>query len=314
MKLTANFLRVALVSAALSALCVLSAGATYAGGTVTADALRLRESASDSATILATAPKDAPVVLLEEAVNGWFKVDYKTLVGYMSADYLTASTTLDAPLGYGVVDTDGDPLNLRIDASTNAPLVCSIPGYTALEIVGIKDGWYKVNFGDKVGYVSSDYIRLAKDETGARSDGKGLEAKSPAEALAGSSVGAQAVSIAKQQLGKPYVSGAKGPNAFDCSGFVYYVYKQLGYQLNGGSSTQFRNYGTPVNSISDLQPGDLFFICNPRYSGGNITSHVGIYIGGGQFIHASTSSNVTIDSIYANSYANYFVGGRRIAT
>ncbi|MEG0824938.1 MAG: SH3 domain-containing C40 family peptidase [Oscillospiraceae bacterium] len=314
MRLTTKLFRIGLVAAALCAMCVLSAFAVYGGGTVNADALRLRASADGNSDILATAPKDAAVVVLEQAVNGWFKVDYKTLVGYMSADYLNATLSMEAPLGWGVVDTDGVSLNLRAGVGTASALLDSIPAYTALEIAGITNGWYRVVYNGNTGYVSSDYIRLSKDETGARNDGKGLEAKSKkAAAEAASTLGAQAVAIAKQQIGKPYVSGAKGPNAFDCSGFVYYVYKQLGYSLNGGSSTQFRNYGTPVNSMNELQPGDLFFICNPAYSGGNITSHVGIYIGGGQFIHASTvGGTVTTDSIYTSWYGGYFVGGRRI--
>ncbi|MEG0596724.1 MAG: SH3 domain-containing C40 family peptidase [Oscillospiraceae bacterium] len=314
MRLTAKLFRIGLIAAALCALCVISAFAVYGGGTVNADALRLRTFADGDSTILATAPKDAAVVVLEDAVDGWFKVDYKTLVGFMSAEYLNVTPVMDAPLGWGVVDTDGDPLNFRADVGTSSALLGSIPAYTALELVGVNNGWYKITYDGKTGFVSADYIRLSKDETGARNDGKGLEARSKKAAEeAASTLGAKAVAIAKQQIGKPYVSGAKGPNAFDCSGFVYYVYKQLGYNLAGGSSTQFRTYGTPVNSMNELQPGDLFFICNPAYSGGNITSHVGIYIGGGQFIHASTvGGTVTTDSIYTSWYGGYFVGGRRI--
>ncbi|MEG1579254.1 MAG: SH3 domain-containing protein, partial [Oscillospiraceae bacterium] len=225
MRLTAKLFRIGLVAAALCSMCVLSAFAVYGGGTVNADALRLRTFADVNSDILATAPKDAAVVVLEDAVDGWFKVDYKTLVGYMSSDFLNATKVMDAPLGWGVVDTDGVSLNLRAGVGTTAALLDSIPAYTALEITGVNDGWYKVTYEKQSGYVSADYIRLSKDETGARNDGKGLEARSKKAAEeAASALGAKAVAIAKQQIGKPYVSGAKGPNAFDCSGFVYYVY------------------------------------------------------------------------------------------
>lgn len=346
MKVTVKLFRLALMLCALCALCVISAAAaSYGVGHVDADALRLRATPATDGEILATAPGGTKVVLLEDEVDGWYKVDYKTMIGYMSADWIIAYTSYETDLGYGVVDTDGDPLNLRAEPTTESKILDIIPGYTSMKLLGIKDGWYKVSYMGSTGYVSSDYIRLAKNESGDRNDGNSLEATPAPSYSSGSSnsgssssgnsgsssssssgsgytatytdtssastLGAKVVAIAKAQLGKPYVLGAKGPNAFDCSGFVYYVYSQLGYNLCGGSSTQYRSYGTPV-SFSDLQPGDLYFIRNPRYSGGYATSHVGIYIGGGQIIHASTDGAVVISSIYSNGYDTYFVGARRI--
>jgi cell wall-associated NlpC family hydrolase len=108
------------------------------------------------------------------------------------------------------------------------------------------------------------------------------------------------VGIAMQELGKPYVWGASGPSAFDCSGLVAYVYAQVGVSLPHNAAAQY-GYGSPV-AYEDLQAGDLVF-----FSG---LGHVGIYIGAGQFIHAPhTGDVVKISSL--SSHGGY-VGARRL--
>jgi cell wall-associated NlpC family hydrolase len=90
---------------------------------------------------------------------------------------------------------------------------------------------------------------------------------------------ASALKYALSKVGKPYRYGAAGPNAFDCSGLVYWSFKQAGIDLPRTSRAQSR-VGKPV-SRSQLRPGDLVFFYKP-------VSHVGIYIGDGKFVHAST--------------------------
>ena len=90
------------------------------------------------------------------------------------------------------------------------------------------------------------------------------------------------VGVALQYLGTPYVWGGSSPGGFDCSGLVEYVYNQVGVSLPHNAAAQF-GYGTPVPE-SDLQPGDLVF-----FDG---LGHVGIYIGGGQYIHAPHTGDV----------------------
>ncbi len=92
------------------------------------------------------------------------------------------------------------------------------------------------------------------------------------------------VGIAMRYLGRPYAWGTAGPNAFDCSGFVMYCYGQVGVSLPHSSAAQY-SCGKRV-SRDELQPGDLVFF------GRRHISHVGIYIGGGNFIHASSSGDV----------------------
>jgi cell wall-associated NlpC family hydrolase len=108
------------------------------------------------------------------------------------------------------------------------------------------------------------------------------------------------VGLAMQELGKPYVWAAAGPDSFDCSGLVQYVFAQVGVSLPHNAAAQY-GYGTPV-SYGDLQPGDLVF-----FEG---LGHVGIYIGGGQFIHAPHTGDVV--KISSLSDHGGYVGARRI--
>jgi peptidoglycan DL-endopeptidase CwlO len=110
------------------------------------------------------------------------------------------------------------------------------------------------------------------------------------------------VGIAMHYLGTPYVWGGASPSGFDCSGFVMYVFAQIGVSLPHSSYAQY-GYGSPV-SRGDLQPGDLVF-----FDG---LGHVGIYIGGGSFIHAPHTGDVVKISSMSGWYASTFVGGRRL--
>ncbi len=104
-------------------------------------------------------------------------------------------------------------------------------------------------------------------------------------------------------LGTPYVWGGASPGGFDCSGLVAYAYSQVGVSLPHYTGAQW-NVGVGV-SRSDLQPGDLVFF--------NGLGHVGIYIGGGQFIHAPHSGDVVkISSLSESWYAATYVGARRV--
>jgi cell wall-associated NlpC family hydrolase len=110
------------------------------------------------------------------------------------------------------------------------------------------------------------------------------------------------VGIAMQYLGTPYVYGGASPGGFDCSGFVMYVFGQIGVSLPHNAAAQY-GYGTPV-SRSQLQPGDLVFF--------NGLGHNGIYIGGGQFIHSPHTGDVVKISSISGWYSSTWVGARRL--
>ena len=288
-----RLLRVALLGTVLTAMCTIGASAaTLGAGTVTADALRLRSTPATEGEILATVSSGTSVVVLDEAEDGWYKVNYNSVEGYMSGEYLDVATKAETDLGYGKVDADGSTLNMRAGASTSFDSLCSIPSGTVLELEGVYEGWYKVTYAGNTGYVSSDYITITTEPTTAAS----------------SALGEQVVALAKQYLGTPYVLGGNGPSSFDCSGFTKYIYAQFGYTLNRTATDQLQN-GVSI-SRDELQPGDLVFF---RYRTSKPVSHVGIYIGGGEFIHASTNRYmVQIDQMNSGHYANVFVYARRI--
>ncbi|MGY1724719.1 NlpC/P60 family protein [Blastococcus sp. SYSU DS0533] len=130
----------------------------------------------------------------------------------------------------------------------------------------------------------------------------GAALPAPSAVTAPSSAAQVAVNTALAQIGDPYVWGAGGPNAFDCSGLTSYAYAAAGVTLPHSSRSQSQ-MGTPV-SRSELQPGDLVFFYSP-------VSHVGMYIGNGQMVHASTSGQpVKVASL--DSMGSYN-GARRIA-
>ncbi|HEX9350237.1 MAG TPA: NlpC/P60 family protein [Gaiellaceae bacterium] len=110
------------------------------------------------------------------------------------------------------------------------------------------------------------------------------------------------VGIAMQYLGTPYVWGGASPSGFDCSGFVMYVFAQVGVSLPHNAAAQY-GYGMPV-SRDQLQPGDLVFF--------NGLGHDGIYIGGGQFIHSPHTGDVVKISSISGWYSSTWVGARRL--
>jgi cell wall-associated NlpC family hydrolase len=117
-----------------------------------------------------------------------------------------------------------------------------------------------------------------------------------------STLGGQAVAIAEQYLGVPYVWGGASPSGFDCSGLVMYVYGRLGVSLPHNAAAQY-GMGTPVPRDA-LEPGDLVF-----FDG---LGHVGIYVGGGSFIHAPHTGTVVQISSLSGWYSSEYVGARRI--
>ncbi|HSC74458.1 MAG TPA: NlpC/P60 family protein [Gaiellaceae bacterium] len=133
--------------------------------------------------------------------------------------------------------------------------------------------------------------------------GVGVGASTPeGSTVAPPNVHGGVVGIAMHYLGVPYVWGGASPRGFDCSGLVMYVFAQIGVSLPHSSYAQ-AGMGTPV-SISQLQPGDLVFFTG--------ASHEGIYIGGGQFVHAPHTGDVVKISSLSGYYASAFYTARRI--
>ena len=291
----------------------------FGTGTVTASSsLRLRSQASTSSATLAKAPKGTRVEVLEDAVNGWYKVSLNGTVGYMSADYLTVTPTeakeeteapaeesgkeaekseekaAEAKALTGRVTTE--VLNVRSGAGTKYSRVGKVYAGDVVTILAEADGWYQIDTGSVDGYVSAEYVNVIDPEAAANA----------------ATLGAQFAELAKQHLGVPYVYGGTSPSGFDCSGIIYYVAKSMGYSVPRTATNQW-NAGYTKVSRSELQPGDLVFFTNTYHSSKYIT-HVGIYVGDGKFLHASspTSGGVIITPLSNSYYSSRFVGGRRM--
>lgn len=114
------------------------------------------------------------------------------------------------------------------------------------------------------------------------------------------------ISGAMQYIGVPYVFGGTTPYGFDCSGYVKYVFAQAGISLPRTADAQYE-VGTPVSTY-ELIPGDMVFFTTYTYG----ASHVGIYLGDGNFIHASSSSGVMISSLNSSYWSSRYIGSRRI--
>lgn len=307
-----------LLTAALTlSLTVGAAGAVSFGtGTVNATSLNLRSQPSTTAASLGLVAGGTTVDVLEDAINGWYRVNCGGTEGYMSADYLLV-TALDSEanaeavadgespaedsfsdLGNGKVTLTSGYLNIRSTPALTGDKVGSVPNGTVVALDQWVDGWYLVTYRGITGYISQDYIVLTEENVAV-----------PTES---SAVGSDVVALAMQYLGCPYGYGKSGPSSFDCSGFTSYIYGLMGYTLNRTASTQLNNNGVSV-ARADLQVGDLVFFRD--YSCKKSASHVGIYIGEGQFIHSSSSSSksgVKISSLYETWYANRYVGAKRV--
>ena len=304
-----------------------AAGQTMYGiGFVNTSGLRLRSQPSTSSRVLATASKNDCVVVISKE-GSWYKVNYNLNEGYMHESYLDVLTKENAELGYGKVT--GTSVNLRSGPSTASRRVAVASKNDKCYILGLNDGWYKVIYGSSICYIRSDYLELTEipyeNQASANSPkfyrhGKSTGVTPSAAALNGTSAstgttstgsvtGAQILAKAQQYLGTPYVSGGASPSGFDCSGFVYYVLKSLGYSPSRTPSGQY-SMGTSV-SKSDLRAGDIVFFAGTYASG---ISHVGIYAGNGQFIHAPNSrSTVSYSDLTSGYWANHYYGARRVA-
>ena len=259
-------------------------------GATTGSSLRLRAEASTSSNIITTLDKGVAVAVLDDTLDGWYKIAFNGNTGFVSANYMVIDED-NVFTSYGRVNADG--VNVRAGANTDSQILASIDTGTVVTVNGFVDGWYDVTckYGTE-GYIRSDFLDLTTSS--ATSSGSGI------------------VATAKQYLGTRYVYGGAAPGGFDCSGFTMYVYKQYGYSLPHTASGQWQSgLGTRVYSIGSLQPGDLVFFNDPSRNAGKACSHAGIYVGGGQFIHASSSRSrgVIISDLTSGYYNTYFVGG-----
>lgn len=309
-RLISMLLALALLAGVFTAVAVTASAktiATHIGIVKARGGLRLREDASTSSKILATAPYGDYVVVLEKK-GDWYRVNYNLQIGYMSGDYLTLKEKENIDLGIGKVTSS--VVNIRTSPNTSSKVVHQVKKNDTVEIFGFNCGWYKVNSKNQVGYIRSDLVELTEKPAenfgvnrGNSSSGSSSSGSSSTTTL---SKGEKLAAYAKTFVGYPYVYGGSSPSGFDCSGFMQYVHRQMGYTIKRTATAQLSN-GRKVTR-DELKPGDMVF-----FGYGSTATHVGMYIGGGKFVHAENSgTGVVISELFTGYYSGRYLTARRI--
>ena len=204
---------------------------------------------------------------------------------------------------------------VRSKPSKDGEIVTSLIKNTDVTVTGENGDWYKIKFNNYEGYIFKELLSDSKlEETNRSTVDRYSETNTSNEETESesqtSAIGEQIVAYAKQYLGCPYVYGAAGSSSFDCSGFTMYVYKHFGYELSHSATAQSKK-GTYV-AKEDLMPGDLVFFLDYETMDG--IGHCGIYVGDGNFIHASSGSGycVKVSTLTSGSYAKRYSTARRL--
>lgn len=239
--------------------------------------LNIRQEASTDSEVIGILTNHNACELLEDA-GEWYKVTSGKVTGYVNKQYLVTGDEAESIAEQEiktVATVNTETLNVRAEKSTEAAVLSQVGNSEAFTVNSVADGWVEISVDDSVGYISQDYVTLAQ----ALPTAKTIEQVKYGDGV--SDVRASVVSYALQFVGNRYVWGGTSlEKGVDCSGFTMRILGKYGISLPHSSRAQ-PSYGTKI-SASEAKPGDLFF-----YGSGRSISHVAIYIGNGQIVHAS---------------------------
>ncbi|MDY5963854.1 MAG: SH3 domain-containing protein [Peptostreptococcus porci] len=255
--------------------------------------------------------------VVSKSSNGWYKVILKDgTTGWASGKYINLTNEVDkSNVSEFIKGSENDVkstesnttvssnqgtvnskvgLNVRAGAGTKNAVISTLKSNAVVNIIGEENGWYKIKLSDgSTGYVGASFINrtasaTTTDNTKVASTAKQADVKTAVGDTTPSATGNKVADYAQTLLGTRYTWGGSSTSGFDCSGFTQYVYKNaLGVDIPRVSRAQ-ATVGSAV-STSSMKVGDLLYFDT---TGSGTTSHVGIYLGNGKFIHASgTATN-----------------------
>ena len=302
------------------ALVSTAAMAATVPGKISGTNVKMRKAPNTSATIIQKLTNSTVTVV--DKSGDWYKVSFNKKTGWVNDDYIKLVSVK------GNINSNG--VNFRISPSTSSKKISVLKKNTAVVVLQTSKGWNKIKIGTKTGYVASKFVSnsaakttsnlntatketVSKDvfQTTAAKVSRSTDAVTLSDALEeAETINDRIVSYAKQFNGVKYLYGGDTPQSgFDCSGFVGYVYIKFGVKLNRSAAGMYSN-GLKV-SKKELEPGDiLFFDASSRKASGTI-DHVGLYLGGDSFIHAS-SSNGKVRIQKLSEYRGIYLGAKRV--
>ncbi|RRR67361.1 MAG: glycoside hydrolase [Candidatus Viridilinea halotolerans] len=274
---------------------------------------------------------------LVQQYNGWFLVEYGTQYGWVTTDFLEIvpgviervpeATTIPDPNPPLVGTVLENSVNMRRGPGSAYDRVGSVNADTGVTLLARHRDWYNVQLSNGTkAWIFSDLLRvspMAARRVPVTNNIPALPVRTPATVARTTTTGGgggtaapvyvpasgDVASFAVQFVGSRYVWGGTSPSGFDCSGLSTYVYRQFGVHLPRTAASQYSSrVGAMIGGMGNLAPGDLMFFATGR---GGI-SHVSIYIGGGQMVHAMTPRyGVQISSIWSGYWQSTYVGAVR---
>lgn len=241
--------------------------------------LNVRAEAGEDAKIVGKLPADAGCEILDSQ-DGWYHIRSGKVSGYVRGDYIITGSQarqLAEKLKKTMATVNTLTVYIREQPNTECTILTMVTADEELEVVKEGEDWIEIKLDDENGFVSAQYVDLSEELK------KAMPYTETERSEGVSDSKYSLVQTALSYVGGRYVWGGTSlTNGVDCSGFTMQIMAKYGVSLPHSSRAQ-AGYGRSV-STSELQPGDLIF-----YGSGNSISHVAIYIGNGQIVHASTS-------------------------